>query len=74
MKSIERIAMEIAGGPAHLARPALSRYGFTPADANEIVASHYRIRYSTIDPDWQAVAVTIRSVAERDKSNRRKEK
>lgn len=62
MKSIERLAMDIAGRAAYLAHRTLGRYGITPAEESEIIAAHYRAKTATIDSDWQAIAVTITSV------------
>ena len=70
MKSIDRLAMELAGKSETFAELHLTRFGFSRAERAEIIRSHVRIpvmcfdSVSTIDPDWQAVAVTIKSTME----------
>jgi len=59
--SIDRLAMEIAGKRIVTARLILDRFGFSLAEASEIIFSHCRTEADSIDPDWQAVAVTIKS-------------
>ena len=60
--SIDRLAMEIAGKRALPARQTLDRFGFSPAEASEIISSHWRRETDSVDPDWQAVAVTIKGI------------
>ena len=62
--SIDRMAMEIAAKPAVAARDTLKRFGFSPAEAGEICKSHWRRATNTIDPDWGAISMTIRSTME----------
>jgi alkyl hydroperoxide reductase subunit AhpC len=62
--SIERMAMKIAGKTVVEARKILSRFNFSAAESGEIVAAHWRKETASIDPDWAAVAVTIRSAIE----------
>jgi len=67
MKSIDRLAMDIAGKSEVSARETLDRFGFSLAEQSEIIASHMRLpKHSSgwMDADWQAVAVTIRSTME----------
>jgi hypothetical protein len=59
--SIDRLAMQIAGRSDVSARKTLDRFGFSLAEASEIVSAHWRMSTNSIDPDFQAVAVTIKS-------------
>ena len=61
MISIDRLAMEIAAKRCHVASKILERHGFSPAERSEIIASHFRQTTDSVDPDWRAVAGTIRS-------------
>ena len=64
MKSIDRMAMDIAGKSSCDAGAMLGRFGFSIAEASEIISSHWRESTDSIDPDWGAVSMTIRSTME----------
>ena len=58
-KSIERLAMELAGKPVTQAQAKLERLQFSPAEASEIVTCHWRRINDTIANNWKAIAETI---------------
>ena len=60
--SIDRLAMQIAGRSVVSARKTLDRFGFSLAEASEIIFSHCRTETDSIDPDWQSVSITVESV------------
>jgi hypothetical protein len=62
--SIDRMAMKIAGKKVVEARAILSRFDFSAAESGEIIAAHFRKETASIDPDWKAITVTIRSAIE----------
>lgn len=64
MISIDRLAMMIAGKSGVSALNTLERFGFTVVESSEVITSHYRAATVSVDPDWQAVAVTIKSTLE----------
>lgn len=61
MISIDRLAMQIAGKKNTQAQKTLERFGFNVIERSEIIAAHWRRQTDSVDPDWQAVAVTIKS-------------
>jgi hypothetical protein len=60
--SIDRLAMQIAGKSTIQASRTLDRFGFSLAEASEIVSAHWRSATNSVDPDFKAVAVTVKSV------------
>lgn len=65
MKTIERLAMEILDKDANSAEKHLVRFGFSPAEAAEVVAVFVRGYNRDFSPiTWQSIAVQIRSTLE----------
>jgi hypothetical protein len=60
--SIDRMAMQISGKAVVSARKTLDRFGFSLAESLEIITAHWRKETDSVDPHWQAVSVTIKSV------------
>ena len=62
-KSIDRLAMELANKTLQSAFLTLDRFGFSLAEASEIVSAN-TWGAANISPNWKAIAATIRSAME----------
>ena len=68
-KSIERLAMDIAGKETAAARFTLKRFDFSLAEVSEIITANtvartFLAEKRTMSKDWRAIAGTIKSTIE----------